>query len=248
MKKEAAPKKSTGRKCSICSHDKAKQINSAINGEKSFRAISRQFFGDDSARESVRRHTENCPKLQISALIKQKKIENAVDHYREIGEQLAFAKELRIAAREYLSDPDTGLLNLIPRSSEISVIYEDYADISPKGNPKKKTDSLDILLERAKHGNIEPIRTIIKHVNIRSFALDSIRTTDVVLDKIFKLEGLYQKDRENDDAVSKLKLLIENRAQDKNVSYQEELKNFLDNYSDDVMPEIRTKLASELIQ
>jgi hypothetical protein len=41
------------------------------------------------------------------------------------------------------------------------------------------------------------VQTIIKHVDIRSFALDAIGVTDVVLDKIAKLAGLYTKEREN---------------------------------------------------
>ncbi len=192
-KKQAKTSTAVGRKCSVCTHERVREINSSIGEGKPFRAISCQIQGNDSMRESVRRHTENCLKLEISALIKQKKIENAIDHYEEIGEQLRFAKDLRIAARAYLASPETGELTLIPRSSEVSVVYEDYADTKPNGEPKKKTDSLDVLLERVETGNVEPKRTIIKHVDIRSFALDAIRTTDIVLDKIAKLEGLYEK-------------------------------------------------------
>lgn len=190
-KKQVRTKKAVGRPCSVCSHDAVKQINSLINNGKSFRAISCQIQGNDKMRMSIQRHTENCLKLELATLIKENKIENAIDHYQEISEQLQFAKDLRIAAREYLSDPETGRLILIPRSDEISVIYEDYMDLTPKGNPKKKTDLLDTLLERAKEGRIEPLRTIVKHVDIRQFALNAINTVDTVLDKIAKKENLY---------------------------------------------------------
>lgn len=52
-------KSNVGRKCSICSHDELETINELI-GKKSFRAISRQFQGDDSMRDAIRRHAENC--------------------------------------------------------------------------------------------------------------------------------------------------------------------------------------------
>lgn len=48
-----------GRKCSICTHDELETINDLI-GRKSFRAISRQIQDNDSMRDSIRRHAENC--------------------------------------------------------------------------------------------------------------------------------------------------------------------------------------------
>jgi len=145
---------------------------------------------------SVGRHAEKCLNLEIQALIKEKKIENATDHYQEINSQFIFARDLRLAAQKYLSDPETGDLALIPRSDEIIVIYEDYSDTTPTGEPKKKRDSLSFLLERAASGNITPLQTVVKHVDIRSFSLDAIRTVDVVLDKFARIEGLYKKDNE----------------------------------------------------
>lgn len=137
--------KSTGRKCSICSHDDVKKINSLINEGTSFRRISSHFGMAD---RSVSRHAENCLNLEIAMLLKEKRIENAIDHQQEITEQLEFAKALRLAARQYLSDPDTGELTLIPRAREITVIFEDYDDLNRQNEPKKKREKLDTLLEK----------------------------------------------------------------------------------------------------
>ncbi|MEZ5427291.1 MAG: hypothetical protein R2747_13560 [Pyrinomonadaceae bacterium] len=145
-------------------------------------------------------------KLEIRALIRAEKIENAIDHYEEIREQLQLAKDLRMAAREYLSDPETGELVLIPRSDEIEVVYEDWQDLTPKGNPKKKRDLLSTLLERvAEDGHLEPKRTIAKHVDIRQFALNAINAVDTVLDKIARVEGRYQQNNSaNEDIIFKV--------------------------------------------
>ncbi|CAN5564452.1 hypothetical protein BH10ACI1_BH10ACI1_10880 [soil metagenome] len=92
-----------GRKCSICSHEKVKQMNSLINrGQLSFRAISRQFCGNDSMRDALRRHTENCLKLELGALIKDNRIEQAINIHQEFREQLQLAKDLRLIAKEYV--------------------------------------------------------------------------------------------------------------------------------------------------
>lgn len=154
--KAISKRKSAGRHCSICIHEDAETINSLIAGNKSFRAISRQINGDDSMRDAINRHAENCLKLEVRALIKEKRIKQAVNHYQEITEQLEFAKDLRLAAREYLSD-ETGRIVL------------------------SATDA-----------------------KIQQFALETIKTVDVVLDKIAKLEGLYKQDAPNPDKLDQL--------------------------------------------
>lgn len=243
------PKKSTGRKCSICTNAEVKKINSLINERKSFRDISRQISGDEKMKDALWRHTENCLKLEISALIKEKKIENAIDHYAEIGEQLKFAKKLRLAAEEYLSDPENpDKLILLPRADEIEIVYFDHND-KVMGESKRKRAKLDAILEEIFiKGAKQADKWSIKHVDLRSFALDSVKTTGSVLDMIFKLEGLYQKDRENSDELSQLKKQIEKRAEQKGVSYDEEVKNYLKLFGAEIKPEIKQELSSNLVQ
>lgn len=284
------PKKSTGRKCSVCTHAQVKEINSAINRADSFRGISRQFgVGDDS----VGRHAENCLKLEIRALIEEKKIENAIDHWAEIYDLLAFGKELKNASRDYLKDPETGALTLIPRAKEVLVIYEDHVDLTKNYEPKKKRENLDVLLERLetyrgavlddllidfvrlferydqedqlmvkdihaevtrvvagyKRDHIDTTKVHIKHVDIRKFALDAINTIDTVLDKVARVQGVYQKDRDNQiDEITALRQTIQKAADDENQPYHEMLGYFLANYGGRVKPELRVQLQDEYKQ
>jgi hypothetical protein len=190
MKKAA--KKPVGRKCSICTHKQVGQINKAIAEGVSFRRISSQFGMSD---QSAKRHTENCLKLELQAAIAEKKVEQAIDVHKEFEENLDFARQLRIAAREYLSDPNDPLkMAILPRAEEIDVVYFDYNDMTGGENPmpKKKTAKLAVLIQKVEDvRNFEADKFTIKHYDLRKFALDAISTTDACIDKFAKLAGLY---------------------------------------------------------
>lgn len=198
------PKTSTGRKCSICSHAAAKKINSEVRAGRSFRGISLKYGMSDT---SVGRHAENCLGLSLRAVIEQGKIAQAIDVHAEFEEQLAFAKKLRYAAEEYLSDTHDPLkLALLPRADEIDVVYFDWSDMvgGESGQPKKKTAVLAQLLATLKHGTFEPDKVTIKHVDIRKFALDALDKADMCIDKFAKLSGAYQQDRRNETDIQKV--------------------------------------------
>lgn len=75
--------------------------------------------------------------------------ELTVNVRREFHDQLKFAKKLRMAAEEYLSDPDDPLkLVIMPRADEIEVVYYDNCDMTGGDNPqpKKKKGNLQSLL------------------------------------------------------------------------------------------------------
>jgi hypothetical protein len=48
-----------GRPCSICEHEQLEKINELLE-TKTYRAVSRQILGNDSMRDSLRRHERNC--------------------------------------------------------------------------------------------------------------------------------------------------------------------------------------------
>jgi hypothetical protein len=196
--KAGSAKQAGGRKCSICSHTDVAEINRQIAKGVSFRAISCQIQGSDKMRESVRRHTENCLKLDVAALVEQKRIERAVDYHREIGEQLAFAKSLRVAAEKFLADPVTGETSLDYHADEIEVFYTDASKVVQNGGNKKEKAKLQDLLDwiTAERPQIEPQKSELKRVDVRSFAIESIKVTDLVLDKIARNQGQYQRDNE----------------------------------------------------
>lgn len=187
-----------GRKCSICAHADVKAINASILKAVPFRVISGQVWGNDSKRSSLMRHTDNCLNAEIAAVIQQQKVKTSIDAFTELCEQLEFAKQLREAARDYLSDQD-GKIALIPRTDEIEVLYVDTSGEFPV----KCRALLSELLEKASNHGVMTLRPQFKHMDLRKFALDAIGTADPIIDKFLKIEGLYTKERENGDVVTK---------------------------------------------
>lgn len=240
------PKKPTGRKCSVCTHEEAKKINSLINNGKSFRYISLHF---GMSAMSVGRHTENCLKLDIAALVREKRIENAVEHYEEMRMLLEFSKELQQAAREWLLDPETGKITLTPRADEVTVVYLDYADLMPNLQPKKKKASLQSIIDNIQsvNANFSAQSSIIKTTDLRDYALKTIDSADKVLDKFARVDGHYQKEKENTDELTQLKKQIERRAESRGVSFEEEAALYLRLFGSDLKPEIKEELSTNLI-
>lgn len=179
--------------CSICRGkkiEKREAINRALGKGISYRDIEAMT---GVAYRTIGNHAQHLPAIFREA--KEKGIlGQSVDVHQEFSEQLRFAKKMRVAAEGYLSHPDTGEICFFPRSDEITVIYEDLQDLTAKGEPKRKSDTLDILLDRIKSGRVEPQRTITKHVDMRSFSLDAIKTADMCVDKFAKLNGDYIKE------------------------------------------------------
>lgn len=191
-------KKKTGRKCSICHHKEVSQINAALHSGVSFRNIASQVMQNPKAYASVCRHAENCLKIELAALIQKKKEEQAIDVYEEFEQQLQIAKALRLACWEYLSDPtDPMKISLIPFAHEIEISYFDNTDLTegkfPK--PKKKRTTLDRLIMQVEQlRNLDVDKISIKHVDLRSYAVEVLRAVDMTLDKFAKIGGVYKKE------------------------------------------------------
>lgn len=218
--KKAKKKSTVGRKCSVCTHKDVGEINLLIAQPVSFKMISGQF---GMGKSSVGRHAENCLQLDLSALIAEKKIAQVVNVYDEFCEQLAFAKQLRRAAQEYLSDAADPLkLSITPKAHEIEVTYFDYNDIETLGTgpnaterPRKKTALLSVILESIANDWMEPDKFKIATIDIRKFALDAIHTTDVCIDKFAKLGGDYTKEKANPaDNLGTARKVVENLVAD----------------------------------
>jgi hypothetical protein len=164
---------------------------------------------------SLHRHTENCLKVAIAAVIAKKKEKQGIDVHREFEENLVFARRLRLAAYTYLSDPiDPLKILIIPFAHEIEVSYFDNTDlIGPEDDPKpkKKSAKLSMLLAQIEQlRNFEVDKVNIKHIDLRSFALDCIRTVDVCVDKFARLAGSYKKDGPNaNDTESMAKRVVD---------------------------------------
>lgn len=218
--KKVKKKSAVGRKCSVCTHKDVGEINLLIAQPVSFRSISSQF---GMSHPAVSRHAQNCLEFDVSALVAEQKITQIINVYDEFCEQLAFAKQLRRAAQEYLSDASDPLkLSITPKAHEIEVTYFDYNDIETLGTgpnaverPKKKTAMLSVILESIANDWMEPDKFKIATIDIRKFALDAIHTTDVCIDKFAKLGGDYTKEKANPaDNLGTARKVVENLIAD----------------------------------
>ena len=207
-------------KCSVCPYPNVGQVNRAIINGMNYRMIAKRF--PPLSRASIWRHGRNCLKFDSHRAVREKRIGQVVDVYNEMVEQFQFAKGLRLACQEYLSDPNDPLkINFSPRVDEIEVIYFE-ADSSTNGRgrgavkPIKKSATLDQLLAQVQDVmpdvRLQSLRPRIK-IDMRRYALEAIHTVNLVLDKFARLEGLYTKDRENETAIERavmgLQLFIE---------------------------------------
>jgi AraC-like DNA-binding protein len=201
---QVIPKTRVSSRCSICLHIAVKNINAAVRKGRSLRDTAGQF---GVSKSSLARHTENCLKLDLQALLKEKRIEQAVEHYQELIKQLEFSKELQEAVRELLTDTKTDKITLAPRDYEIEVLYLDYADLDiATGLPKRKKEKLsDIIQSIATHKsgfNFQGFQ--VKTINYFDAAINSIEAVDKVLDKFAKVDGHYQKERESDETLNRV--------------------------------------------
>ncbi|HXG86103.1 MAG TPA: hypothetical protein VNI84_18935 [Pyrinomonadaceae bacterium] len=196
---QVVPKKYRGgQRCSICAHDELKNINLLINEGKSFRRIASQILGSENRYRSISRHVEKCLNLEINALIRKNRINNAIDHYAELLEQLDFAKELQTAAKEWLSDPKTGRISFMPRADELDIIYLDGHLLDLFGRPTRQRQSLQDIIDNIQQvaPNIKVIGHTYKTSDTREYAVKTIAGVDSLLDKFAKVEGHYQKDKD----------------------------------------------------
>ncbi len=186
-----------------------------FNGVESCRRAGYQ--GNDKTLSVVA--AENLAKPSIVSVLSKrvaqvnKKAEKElIDVYAEFTDQLAFAKQLKQAARDFLSDTDDPLkLLIVPQAHEIEVVYYDHNDLETIGfgenavtRPKKKKAQLSVILQSLADEGMEPDKFTIKTVDIRKFALDAIATADMCIDKFARMGGAYQKDKSNEHDVADL--------------------------------------------
>jgi DNA-binding CsgD family transcriptional regulator len=184
--------------------ERQKQAASMWIAEKTYREIAKHFgVSVGTAHSDVQTYLEKR-QAELGE-------EFAVDVRREFGQQLRFAKKLRQAAEEVLSDPNDPLkLTIIPRADEIEVVYYDHNDLF-MGQPKRKKAMLSALMEAlVEQAGFEADKFTVKHVDIRKFALDAISVTDTCIDKFAKLQGDYVDAKKNpSDNLSIAKRVVE---------------------------------------
>ena len=183
--------------CTICKDPKVKKVNSLIGKCVSFRHISSQVFGKPNRYNSICRHASNCLGFDVQKALKEKRLDEAIDAYKEFIEQLKYAKQLRDASQEQLRD-ETGKISLDPRRRDIDVIYDDPLDTDKTGKPKRKRQNLDIIMDKVEGtGRYSNTFAMVNGVDIYKFALDTLKAADMVIDKFAKIDGDYTKEQEN---------------------------------------------------
>ena len=198
-----------GRPCRICTHPQNTIDNPEIDNLIESRLVSGQVINfrniSDSygmSVSSVSRHVSDHLKFKVKEVIENNQVKRAIDVYDEFVEQLDFAKALRLAAREYLSNVNDPLrLSITPKAHEIEVTYFDHNDMEMVNDvmrPKKKTAQLSVILESIyADAQMEPDKFSVKTIDIRKFALDAINTADTCIDKFAKMGGDYTQDKKN---------------------------------------------------
>lgn len=176
-------KKSTGRKCSICTHESVNEINGLIRGQVSFRNISKQF---DFHYSAVSRHTSEHLRIDLQAIQMEKRIESAVIIEEENREQLNRAKEVRDAAMDYaLSRPEGEIVPAFRAAMDgvktVNVTLDTQAKLKGAYQQDKKNETdIDAAINRAiermkeKGYDAEVIRDAIKETFGETQLLDTI--------------------------------------------------------------------------
>jgi len=145
---------------------------------------------------SVSRHAENCLRLDLQALMREKKLQKAIDVHEEFREQLVFVKKARDAAQKWLNDPtDPDVFTVDPRADEIDVVYFDSGAKDAQGMPTKCKASLQELLDRIDGDRYRVTNHFIKTVDLREYALKTIDKCDLTIDRLPRSAARTQKKR-----------------------------------------------------
>jgi hypothetical protein len=194
VKKKPSPRK-VGRKCTICIHNQVGQINSLVAEGVSFGDIAGRY---DLKTSSIHRHTVNCLKQEIQALVQQKKIEQAFNFEAELQTLYKKALEMHSAIDAWLRDPEnTNQINITPRDSELVIVYDDYTRMF-MGRPTRAKARLSDLLELLSTvAQKEAIAIQSTAVDNRKLYLDAFKTLNDRLEQMAKFYGVYQNPRDN---------------------------------------------------
>lgn len=176
----------------------------------SFRAISRQFWGNDTARDAVRRHAENCLKFDVAAAAAAKQANHREKFYERLEKRFGSVEKMLDACEKWLADPDNeNEFDISPRDTELTVVYVDPNELDLLGNPRTKKATLDKIFE-----TLAARRLLVSDLN--SFIADqgeTIETED--LNDFVELHASLptQVIKVKSDAVDNRKLMLDSLSQ-----------------------------------
>jgi hypothetical protein len=185
------------RTCTVCTHADRLTIEKLLVEGVSYRDIARQYGVSFHA---VGRHkTDHFPQLladsrpldlvakqpgnrdtvakqtaTIETYIESRADDNhqhAIDVIRTTARQVEHLELLSNAVSEWLRDPEEpSRYSIDPRAGEIMVVYEDFADCTERGLPRKKRARLSQLLAHIADGSqgmVRPLSGETKHADPR---------------------------------------------------------------------------------
>ena len=185
--------------CSVCKHPSVLVINKHLQAGRQYRWIEANYF---VTRSSISRHKRGCLKLNHLEVMKSVRVDQQVDVYLELVEQLNLLKRMRDAAEEYLTDPNDPMrFCMNPRADEITVIFYRFDNDPLTGEVKRtrhraKLSELQGTIEE-QHPGISVRGFSVKATDMRKYILDLVNSVDQCLTQFAKIEGLYTKDRDN---------------------------------------------------
>lgn len=172
------------RACSVCTHPKRRAIDTELVSEQSIRGIAKQFGIGDSA---LQRHKNNhlaqiitTDRPHLSRGNKSKPAPKETEAFAEsyngaerqttidvmagLTKQVERVTRLSDAVDRWLQDPDDPTqYDINPRSDDVSVVYFDYTDLTPNGQPKRKKEKLSTLLAKIDDSH----RAVVQSAEIR---------------------------------------------------------------------------------
>ena len=140
-----------GRKCTVCAHAKAQEINKAIVRGDSYRAISHRF---GVSRDATLRHRKHLA-AQLFKLEEAKKLADARSLLQEVQNNSERMYKMFDAADLYLRDPEhPKRYELGPRAEDVAVTYVDQQKVGRGKKAKvlwvRKRARLSELLRRTR--------------------------------------------------------------------------------------------------
>lgn len=182
--------------CSICQHPQRREIERALANQTSYRNITVQF---ETSASTVTRHVKHCIPEALEAARQAQAAQAGLNVEREIARIFAQINKVLDACDEWLTDPDDPeKYTLDARSSELHVIYDDYGDVTEKGQPKRKRSLLSDLLAKVEGLNIEVGLVATKKADPRDLIVKTAGEIRGQLELYARLNGLFQKDRQNE--------------------------------------------------
>src|SRR5262245_52872527 len=183
--------------CKACRHPDKLHLERLIARGESYRSIAKQFGISDA---SITRHVQKCIPLILEELRASENRKRAINVEDETNRLFTRLNKMLDACDVWLTDPDNPeLYTLDARAEELTVIYEDSNDLTPKGNPKRKRDKLSVLLRRLEDdARVETLSVFSKHADPRDLIIKTAGEIQAKLELFARLQGLFQRDRANE--------------------------------------------------